>query len=649
MSVGAENKRGSRIGSPSFGRHEDPEFATPGQGPNSPSKVSSCTTHFALPPPLPFLPTEIDLGEVQMYRMDYQAFRGGHASGAVGELSGLACRPIFVDCGRSSTVQSDGPASWKETSEAGAEELESDDEAYYSAPERFMASSPFKRSSTDYVGDSVEPSGRSSPKRSIGQEGFLTRSEKRPEPSLPLGSPRFIAVVDGMPWGDSPFGAEHKEAADTARPRCDSGSFAPPAELDFMSWLHDEVRCRPDAAQLNRVPRSHLLEVLKVGPRLEKVLLLGLMFCFDILLHELSFMPFQAAKAVVKSLIGRTPSVTEQCDLLRLVMLLFNFALISAYFDPSEVYHYIRGESFLKIYVMFNMLEMFERWLRSVGVDLFDLVMASIREPWARLVPRFLATLVCCFCHSLMHFLRVLLLSVAISTDQSVILIIVVTNNFGEIKSTVFKRYEAKSLFPIITSDIVERFYLVWDIIFVLQRLGLTANRGALTPCVDVITYASCLLAIEVLTDWIKFCLIFKFSELKASMLDEYREVLWAGVLECRSRHFEWAPHLGNNKAPDLPMRGILPFSHMPARRIGFSGVPMTTLVLSHLTLFLATPCRVVLSYPYVWAASFLLVVFAFCALAKILLGIILLGSAASRRGTISAGGLELFSKIKAL
>ena len=46
-----------------------------------------------------------------------------------------------------------------------------------------------------------------------------------------------------------------------------------------------------------------------------------------------------------------------------------------------------------------------------------------------------------------------------------------VTNNFAEIKSTVFKRYEEKSLFPIIASDIVERFYVMLDIIFVIARL----------------------------------------------------------------------------------------------------------------------------------------------------------------------------------
>lgn len=62
------------------------------------------------------------------------------------------------------------------------------------------------------------------------------------------------------------------------------------------------------------------------------------------------------------------------------------------------------GESFLKLplgasalapsalrYVFFNMLELAERWLRSVGVDLFDLLAASCRQPCQQLVPKYLA------------------------------------------------------------------------------------------------------------------------------------------------------------------------------------------------------------------------------------------------------------------
>ncbi|CAE8652733.1 unnamed protein product, partial [Polarella glacialis] len=226
-------------------------------------------------------------------------------------------------------------------------------------------------------------------------------------------------------------------------------------------------------------------------------------------------------------------SITEEGDFLRLSLLMLNVSLIMYCFDVSWMYHYIRGESFLKLYVLFNMLEMFERWCRSVGVDLFDLVMASARHPWYSLLPKYAATLAYCFVHSTMHLTRVLLLNVAINTSSSAVFLIIVTNNFGEIKSSVFKKYEQKSLFPIITSDIVERFYLLLDIIFVLTRLSVSTHRGTYTAF-DIAFWLFLLVILELGTDWIKFCLIMKFSELPASIFEVYKEVLLADILLCR-------------------------------------------------------------------------------------------------------------------
>ena len=48
--------------------------------------------------------------------------------------------------------------------------------------------------------------------------------------------------------------------------------------------------------------------------------------------------------------------------------------------------------------------EMFERWCRSVGVDLFDLLLASARHPWYSLLPKYCATLI--YCHSDKVWLR---------------------------------------------------------------------------------------------------------------------------------------------------------------------------------------------------------------------------------------------------
>lgn len=395
-----------------------------------------------------------------------------------------------------------------------------------------------------------------------------------------------------------------------------------------------------------------------VPRRLEKLLGFGFLLCLDILLHELSFTPLQVVRSLPRMFTGRL-TVTEEGDRLRLLLLIGNVALTFIFFDVSAVYHYIRGESFLKLYVIFNMLEMFERWIRSVGVDLFDLLMAAVRQPLRSLTLKFLFTLIYCFVHSTMHYLRVLLLNVAINTSSSAVFLIIVTNNFGEIKSTVFKKYEAKGLFPIVCSDIVERFYLLLDVIFVLMRLFISPHTGMYNGY-DIVFWLGFILFLEIVTDWVKFMLILKFSELKAAMLEEYKDVMISDILLCRAHFPATAGSTGDGTerqscTPGIPkasrslaFRGIHSFSHFPARRIGFSGVPLSTLVVVHMVMLFRSPCSLVVSRPRTMAVFFVTISFTLFFLAKVWLGLILLGMAARRRGSV-AKGQELFPKIRAL
>lgn len=322
---------------------------------------------------------------------------------------------------------------------------------------------------------------------------------------------------------------------------------------------------------------------------------------------------------------------------MRFSLLLLNVILVLRW-DLSGWYHYIRGESFLKLYVVFNMLEMCERWLRSVGVDLFDILMASVRRPLQFRLVLFGAALIYCFIHSTMHLLRVVLLNVAINTGSSAVFLIVVTNSFGEIKSTVFKRYEAKSLFVIIASDIVERFYLFLDILFVLIKVAISAQRG-MVGAHDIAYWIFLFVLLEVGTDLIKFCLIFKFSELRTSTLETCRDVLIGDILLCRQP-------IGSPDGKSL--RGIHSFSHILQRRLGFSGVPMTTLVVIHVVMIARSPCMAVPVWPGATVFVFGAMSFVLALLAKVLLGVSLLGFAVRRRMK-SVRSFEVSHKLRAL
>ncbi|CAK9042784.1 unnamed protein product [Durusdinium trenchii] len=659
-----------------------------------------------------------------LFEEDGLGQRDGSKSPLWMSISSTLVLPTAEDLARFGGTKTPGRRSTGPLPPAQADVLEEEDDvAYYSEPEREV---PISRTPKEFprcetIGDlpsSVRPvavaplaplpspqRGRAA-ERAESSESMRSRltkraaSDPRPQDLPDLGGQS--RVHDACAVASAATSAAKSAAAAVTEKK----SLEESAETNFLAWLVDELRSRPDEEQLPRIPRSHLEEVAKVPKQLEKLLLLGFLLCLDILLHELSFTPLQAIRSSLQLLLGfrqwgswssgshtsatsgrrtkatATLSITEQGDFLRLSLLILNVTLILMIFDVSWMYHYIRGESFLKLYVLFNMLEMFERWCRSVGVDLFDLLLASARHPWYSLLPKYCATLVYCFVHATMHLIRVILLNVAINTSSNAVFLIIVTNNFAEIKSTVFKRYEEKSLFPIITSDIVERFYLLLDIIFVLARLSISQHSGTFTA-LDISFWLFLLVVLEIGTDWIKFCLITKFSEMQTKTFEVYREVLLADILLCRcgqlssisqvtGQDFNVQPeaHGSFNKegalrdttrdgkdrqtsgkdrpAPVVPYRGIHSFSHVLQRRLGFSGVPMTTILVVHFVVLARAPCAAAVQHPRATVSVFAAAFFFVCLLAKILFGIVLLGFAARRRARISRG-LELFPKIKSL
>jgi len=267
--------------------------------------------------------------------------------------------------------------------------------------------------------------------------------------------------------------------------------------------------------------------------------------------------------------------------------------------------------------------------------------MASVRRPWRFQLFPLVAAAIYCFIHSTMHLLRVVLLNVAINTGSSAVFLIIVTNSFGEVKSTVFKRYEAKSLFIIIASDIVESFYLFLDILFVLAKVAISTRRG-MVGAQDIAFWTFLFVFLEVGTDLIKFCLIFKFSELRASTLETCRDVLIGDILLCRQ------PIGSPDGKPVVSLRGIHSFSHILQRRLGFSGVPMTTLVVVHIVMCARSPCMVVPLCPGATVFVFGAMSFVLALLAKVHLSISLLGFAVRRRMKC-VRGFEVSHKLRAL
>jgi len=167
-----------------------------------------------------------------------------------------------------------------------------------------------------------------------------------------------------------------------------------------------------------------------------------------------------------------------------------------SYVPVTSVYHYIRVQSTMKLYVVYNMSQIFERLLTSVGDDIteslysladgLDIVQQRQKRQisqnrsegsgtlkdavYSRMlhlhrgILLLIHTLVAIFyliSHTALTLLQLVTLNVAINSQESALFVILQSNNFIELKSFVFKKYFHATLFQVVANDVVERFQLL--------------------------------------------------------------------------------------------------------------------------------------------------------------------------------------------
>lgn len=171
--------------------------------------------------------------------------------------------------------------------------------------------------------------------------------------------------------------------------------------------------------------------------------------------------------------------------------------------------------------------------------------------------------------HSLVLFYQAITLNVAINSYNHALLTLLISNQFVEIKSAVFKKFEKENLFQLSCSDIVERFQLsVFLLIIALRNISEIASSNV---SIDFV-FESALLPIfvvygsEILVDWLKHAFITKFNQIKPIV---YADFLKALIMQHCHNDEEMETH------EDQMSCEIMNIS----KRIGFSSLPLSCLV----------------------------------------------------------------------
>ncbi|KAL5037228.1 hypothetical protein BDV3_006753 [Batrachochytrium dendrobatidis] len=210
---------------------------------------------------------------------------------------------------------------------------------------------------------------------------------------------------------------------------------------------------------------------LNVPRELEKFMYLGYLICLDSFLYIFTILPMRVLIAswwlICWCFGGKKMKPAQKTDLIK-GALVFICTYILHYFDASRLYHSVRGQALIKLYVIFNVLEICDKLCSAFGHDILDSLfsLSHSRKKSAAATRRisrfthFIVAVLYIFAHSLVLFYQVMTLNVAVNSFNNALMTLLLSNQFVEIKGSVFKRFERENLFQLSCSDIVERFQL---------------------------------------------------------------------------------------------------------------------------------------------------------------------------------------------
>lgn len=229
--------------------------------------------------------------------------------------------------------------------------------------------------------------------------------------------------------------------------------------IGFRDYMMGEVSSRFDHSEQQHEPlgtterRSEIPPFMRVPLKLEYTLNVGFLVCLDSFLFNFTLLPLRCLSDVLScsrafllhgAIGGPIP------EDLRRMMLVVVCLLSLNHVDISYLYHYIRGQmsSYIKLYVIYNVLEVFDRLFCSLGQDVFEHMSAicnnqqdlknqdgtTRKQNWFWSLFYVPLSIVYMIGHSTVLLIQVVVLNVAINSNNNALITLLVANNFTEIK-----------------------------------------------------------------------------------------------------------------------------------------------------------------------------------------------------------------------
>jgi len=136
-----------------------------------------------------------------------------------------------------------------------------------------------------------------------------------------------------------------------------------------------------------------------------------------------------------------------------------------------------------------------------------------------------------------------------------------ISNNFVELKGSVFKKFDKNNLFQLTCSDVRERFHLS-VLLFIVVIQTMKEFDWSITQFCVMLPDCFAVLFTEILIDWVKHAFITRFNELPESIYREYTTSLAYDMTQTRQKH-AFSDH-----------------SDLVARRMGFIPFPLAVVLI---------------------------------------------------------------------
>ncbi|KAB2604332.1 protein POLLEN DEFECTIVE IN GUIDANCE 1 [Pyrus ussuriensis x Pyrus communis] len=285
--------------------------------------------------------------------------------------------------------------------------------------------------------------------------------------------------------------------------------------------------------------------IFRLPWRCELLIDVGFFVCFDSFLSLLTIMPTRILMTVWRTIHSRQfkrPSAAELSDFGCFTIMACGVTLLQQT-DISLIYHMIRGQGTIKLYVVYNVLEIFDKLCQSFNPDVLQTLFNSA-DGLASCPPenmrfwtwRFICDQALAVAASIIHAFILLAQAITLSTcivaHNNALLALLVSNNFAEIKSNVFKRFSKDNIHSLVYFDSVERFHISAFLLFVLAQNILEAEGPWFE---SFLSNALLVYVCEMIIDIIKHSFIAKFNNIKPIAYSEFLEDLCKQTLNIQS------------------------------------------------------------------------------------------------------------------